>query len=427
MNQQSLFILDGYSVIYRSYFAFIRNPLRNSRGQNTSAVFGFLRTLQQLFSRYNPGYFAVALDSIGPTFRHEQYPPYKQTRDKTPDDLIRQIPVIESLLDALGVPQIRVEGYEADDVMASYAEMAREADMTCYVVSGDKDLLQLVGGSVTVLKPDKGGLVEMNGDTVLESWGVKPDQILDYLSLVGDSSDNVPGVKGVGAKTAASLLTQFSTLDGIYANLEQVGSVSQRKKLTEGKDSAVLSRDLIRLVRDIQLPLSIEELKVNGLDFASAAPILAQEDIKQPDVDMVSNDRMAGKTGNVPTAEKVKEITRKEEDVFRPEDSRQGEYELVQNVEAAKAWLDGARKAGRFAFDTETDSLDEMTARLVGFSLSYEEGRGCYFPLLGPDGEVLPASELMPLLKQLLEDANVFCILQNAKFDYKVLVRHGIS
>lgn len=162
MNQDSLFILDGYSVIYRSYFAFIRNPLRNSRGQNTSAVFGFARTIMQLFQRYEPGYFAVALDSIGPTFRHDRYPPYKQTRDKTPDDLTAQIPIIEELLEALGVPQIRVEGYEADDVMATCAAVARQRDMSCYVVSGDKDLLQLVEGSVRILKPDKSGLQEMD-------------------------------------------------------------------------------------------------------------------------------------------------------------------------------------------------------------------------------------------------------------------------
>ncbi|AFG38741.1 DNA polymerase I [Spirochaeta africana] len=452
MNQDSLFILDGYSVIYRSYFAFIRNPLRNSRGQNTSAVFGFARTIMQLFQRYEPGYFAVALDSIGPTFRHDRYPPYKQTRDKTPDDLTAQIPIIEELLEALGVPQIRVEGYEADDVMATCAAVARQRDMSCYVVSGDKDLLQLVEGSVRILKPDKSGLQEMDRAGVFDAWGVYPEQILDYLSLVGDSSDNIPGVKGIGAKTAVALLERFTTLDGIYQHLDQVTSKSQQTKLADGRENAYLSRDLIRLVEDVQLPLELEELRTERLNLSRAVPILLREDIQSlaremgwsetadtgavahpSHADGLVSDRAADATapsapglqGELPLEEVHGPSGEPPQGHVAPDNSP-GSYTLVTDMASLEEWIERARKAGVCAIDTETDSLDEMSARLVGFSLSFAAGSGCYCPLSGPNGEVLPQQEALQLLASLTGDTGVVLVLQNAKYDIKVLQNHGV-
>ena len=208
----TLYVLDGYSVIYRSYFAFIRNPLRNPRGENSSAVFGFFRTLVSLFRDYQPHHFVVVMDSIAPTFRHEKYEEYKANREKTPDDLHAQIPVIEEILSALGIPMLRVERYEADDVMATLARICRTDGRACRVISGDKDLLQLVEEPVRVLRPGKNGIEELDRDGVYRDWSVWPEQILDYLSLIGDSSDNVPGVKGIGAKTAAELLNTYGTL-----------------------------------------------------------------------------------------------------------------------------------------------------------------------------------------------------------------------
>ncbi|GAB6089269.1 DNA polymerase I [Spirochaeta dissipatitropha] len=432
MNQESLFILDGYSVIYRSYFAFIRSPLRNSRGENTSALFGFARTILQLFQRYSPGYFAVALDSIGPTFRHEQYPPYKQTRDKTPDDLISQIPLIESFLDALGVPQIRVEGYEADDIMASYARLARDCGMNCYVVSGDKDLLQLVAGSVKILKPEKGGLTEMGREEVRDAWGVKPEQILDYLSLVGDSADNIPGVKGIGAKTAAALLADYQDMDDIYANIEKISSKSQRSKLAEDRENAYMSRELVRLVEDMELPLSLEELHVPELRFAAAAGILEDAEVGSIAAELRNRAAAAGNsaTGNpvsgesAPVTPAVSETT---EAAQTPgSQQQQGDYILVDNIKKLEEQVQAARKAGVCAFDTETDSLDDMTANLVGFSMSSEPGSGCYCPLKGPDGPVLALDAVVETLQPLFDDDSICLVFQNAKYDYKVLQRHGL-
>jgi len=237
----TLYLLDGYSVIYRSYFAFIRSPLRNPQGQNASAVFGFFRTVFSIFQEYQPHYFAVALDSRGPTFRHEQYPLYKANREKAPDDLHQQVPVIEEILERMAIPAIRVNGFEADDIMATLARRCADEGRPCRVITGDKDLLQLVGRGVTVLKPGKGRLETMDHAAVETEWGVAPDQILDYLSLTGDSADNVPGVKGIGAKTAAELLQKYRTLEGIYENLDGVSGTSKRTKLEEGHQNALLS------------------------------------------------------------------------------------------------------------------------------------------------------------------------------------------
>ncbi|MFP4408366.1 MAG: 5'-3' exonuclease H3TH domain-containing protein, partial [Spirochaetaceae bacterium] len=450
--KEPLYLLDGYSVIYRSYFAFIRNPLRNGRGENTSAIFGFLRTLLSILKEYDPKRFAVVLDSIEETFRHTQYEAYKATRDKTPDDLHAQIPRIEAILEALKVPKIRSEGYEADDVMATFARRCREEGRACYVISGDKDLLQLVDGPVRILKPtQKAGLEELDREGVYHEWGVYPEQILDYLSLVGDSSDNVPGVRGIGAKTAAKLLNDFGTLDKIYENLDALSSKSQREKLEEGRESAYMSKELITLAYDAPLSLSIDELELSNLEVEAAVPLLQQENM-QSVIDELREalggepaSRSDGEPGSEghPTQPAARGVSGAEpaargvsgaepvpgyEPLRTPERLLgKGSYETVTSMDRARELLREAREAGRFAFDSETDALSEMVARPVGFSISWEAKSGFYFPLVGPEGPVLPREEIRPLLKELLEDPRCELVGQNLKYDYKVFSRWGIE
>ena len=285
MNEP-LYLLDGYSVIYRSYFAFFRNPLRNPRGENSAAVFGFVRTLFSLFSQYKPEHFAVVMDSSVPTFRHEMYPEYKANRDATPDDLHAQIPVIEEILGALGVPTVRVDRYEADDVMATLAEACRKAGRACRVISGDKDLLQLVGPEVHVLRPGKNGIDELDREAVYRDWSVWPEQILDYLSLIGDAADNVPGVKGIGPKTAVTLLSRFGSLEGIYEDLSRVERKSQREKLAAGEEHAWLSRRLIQLALDAPEPYGIDGYRVGELNYRAAAPLLLAQGMRRQVVEV---------------------------------------------------------------------------------------------------------------------------------------------
>ena len=487
----ALYLLDGYSLVYRSYFAFIRNPLFNPQGKNASAIFGFFRSLFLLLEDRQPSHFAVVLDSRTPTFRHEKYEEYKATREKTPEDLKNEIPVIEEILEKLGVPSVRVDGYEADDVMATLALRARDAGRRCFVVTGDKDLLQLVDGPVRVLKPETGGgFTEMDHEAVAETWGVTPEQILDFLALVGDSSDNVPGVKGIGAKTAASLLSTYANLDEIYEHLDEIKSKSQREKLANGRESAFLSRDLVRLELDVPLDRGIDDLVLPELNREDAAPYFAAEGMRSlvkemvgaesvdlPDddpamqrarlcaaremeswldergatldpsgaVDSVARETprrngdggagSGGGGGGTGTADASAGGGGRAAPVERPAlvtltknpaDAAEGSYELVDSVEALDRWCAQARAAGAVAFDSETTSLDSMRAQPVGFSLATEPGAACYIALHGPEGPVLRAEDVRARLKPLLEDPEIRVIGQNLKYDYKVMARWGV-
>lgn len=454
----TLYLLDGYSVIYRSYFAFIRSPLRNSRGENSSAVFGFFRTLVSIFREHDPHRFAVVMDSISPTFRHERYPEYKATREKTPEDLHAQIPIIEEILSALGVPMIRVDRYEADDVMATLATRCREAGESCRVISGDKDLLQLVADPVRILKPSKNGLEEIDRDAVYREWGVWPEQILDYLSLVGDTSDNVPGVKGIGAKTAAQLLGTFGTLEELYNRLEEVKSNSQREKLSAGRESAWLSRELITLAIDAPLPDASDRFVVDDVDFAAAAPLFLEQGMRtllrdvglDPDA-FEPAERSSHDAGDTTGAAPPEDDAEQRDDAARnggaispglPPQERAaavldaqtrerlrgvGSYETVDTLDALDRWVETVRRTGTFAFDCETTALDPLDAVPVGFSISTEVGTGCYIVLDGPDGPVLDHDEVRQRLQPILTSPEIRLVGQNLKYDWVVLARWGIE
>ena len=474
--QDALYLLDGYSLIYRSYFAFIRRPMFNPKGKNSSAIFGFFRSLLLLLGDRKPTHFAVALDSTTPTFRHEKYPPYKATREKTPQDLRDEIPVIEEILKAFGIPTIRVNGYEADDVMATLALQSKAEGRACYIITSDKDLLQLVDVLVRVLKPESGGgFTEMDREGVIGAWGVKPEQILDYLSLVGDTSDNIPGVKGVGAKTAAALLSEHPTLDDIYANLDSIKSESQRKKLAEGRENAFLSQDLITLETAVPLDVGPNDLVLPPLNGAAAAPFFAAEGMKSIVKELVGSEdhgrdaldplvvlaekaalrQLSGSVDDRAVDDRTVDgatvgeaglplfapgavprnsippvtVSRPAHNTYvrDPDDAAAGEYDLVTDLEALDRWCERIKEAGLFAFDSETTGLDAMSAEPVGFSFSTERGNGCYVALHGPDGPVLPADEVRDRLKSVLENPEIAVIGQNLKYDYKVLKRWGVT
>ena len=321
MPDNTIFIVDGYNIIFRSYFAFLTRPLRNAQGENTSAIFGFFRTIAAIIREYHPNELCIALDSTVPTFRHQQYPQYKATRDSTPDDLKAQFPRIEDIITALHLPTVRVEEYEADDVIASLVRQYRgqgaqkmeemqaqqhrrefgdahapsdsrdyssdahipsnprgssgvhaepEGRAHCVIISSDKDLMQLIGDGVSMMKPAKQGFEHMGASEVMQQKGVQPSQIGDYLALLGDASDNIPGVSGIGQKGAAKLLGQYGTLDGIYAHLDDIGATAQARKLAAGKDAAMLSRKLVTLVDtlDIDVPADGYPVRIQMADAA---------------------------------------------------------------------------------------------------------------------------------------------------------------
>ncbi|MCL2206363.1 MAG: DNA polymerase I, partial [Treponema sp.] len=296
--------------MYRSYFAFLSRPLRNSSGKNVSALFGFARTLVSLLNSgapaadsdsqteaavmRKPARLAAIFDSRTPTFRHQMYSEYKATRQKTPEDLHEQVPLVEEVLNTLGVPILRVDGFEADDIIATLALKCQAEKRQCYILSSDKDLLQLVGNGTWELRPSKGGAhhagaadekglhYELVGPKEVKAeWGVNPEKVLDLLSLTGDSSDNVPGVKGVGEKTAVKLMARYGSLDEIYKNIAGIeGAIG--KKIAEGKESAYFSKSLIALRTDVPLPVkNVDELSIEKLDRSAAAKVLMREGIRQ--------------------------------------------------------------------------------------------------------------------------------------------------
>ncbi len=428
-----LYLLDGYSLIYRSYFAFIRRPLRNARGENSSAVFGFFRSLFSLLADRRPERFLVVLDSRTPTFRHQKYEEYKATRDKTPEDLTAQIPVIEQILEALGVPAERVDGYEADDLIATVAEQCRKRDQPCYIISGDKDLLQLVDGPVRVLRPETEGFKELDREGVHADWGVYPEQILDYLSLTGDSSDNVPGVKGIGAKTAVRLLEQYGTLDGIYEHIDEIQG-AQKTKLEAGRESAYLSRDLILLETSVPVSVPEKPLVLSQLNAEAATPLFLDQGMKSL-VEQLRTMTGGGSPSGGNDATPAESDANRDGSAAAPNGSagaaqsvaQAGEYRLVTDVAELAAWVARALDAGTVAFDTETDGLDSHVANPVGFSLCIEPGEACYCALRGPDGPVLEEKRTRELLRQLFSESAVKVVGQNLKYDYQVMRRWGVE
>ncbi len=433
--KKPLYLLDGYSLIYRSYFAFIKNPLRNPAGKNVSAVFGFFRSVFLFFKDRDPKYFGIVFDSRKPTFRHQMYKEYKLNREKAPDDLMSQIPVIEEILETLGLPPVRQDGFEADDIIATLAEKCRREDRECYILSGDKDLLQLVDGPVKVLKPEQGDFTLLGPKEIEEGWGVKPVQIVDYLSLIGDSSDNVPGVRGVGPKTASKLLGEYGSLDKLYERLEEAGTPSQRKKLKEGRDDAFLSRSLIVLKSDIPLEKDIEDYELKNLNADEAIPLFLREGMKSlvdemKNIPGVSVDRKAAKKAEAEA--KTEEIKTRTKDIpleiLGESGATAGSIcKVIESEDDLNTLVAEIKENGYFAFDCETDSLDEMAAVPVGFSVSTKPGTASYIPLLCPEQVRISPAAIKEKLRAILEDPSLGIIGQNLKYDYKVLYHWGIE
>ncbi|MBN1696932.1 MAG: DNA polymerase I [Spirochaetales bacterium] len=406
MEKEPVYLIDGYSLIYRAYYVHLRNPLRNPKGENTSSIFGFFRSLDKLMKLKKPQYIGVIMDSTTPTFRHDMYPEYKATRQKAPPDLHAQIPRIEKILEARGIACIRKDGYEADDIIATIAGLCSAEKRPCWILSKDKDLLQLVDESVKIINLEKGfeDLVEWGREEVFKNKGLYPEQIIDYLSLMGDTSDNIPGVRGIGEKSALKLLADWKTLDNIYAHLDDIAPESQRRKLAEGRESARMSRELIVLKRDVPF-YGIESLIRRPPDRMRVIELYREEDMKSFLSDL--DEENVPDTGLSATAP--------------------GTYRPVTTLGEIDSWIGAAKKAGVFSFDVETDNKDAMRARPIGISLAIEKGRACYIPIHAHNVQCPDEEDIKKRIASLLEDASLRLVGQNIKYDYKVMKRWGIE
>ncbi len=425
-NDKTVYILDSYGLIYRAYFALISHPLTNSRGENIGALSIFFRNLRALLAKYKPAYLAAAFDSRTPTFRHEMYAEYKATRQKTPDDLHAQVPWIEEVLNELKVPVLRVDGFEADDIIATVAKKCREENRPCRILSGDKDLLQLVDEQCKEMQPDKfnGGWTEEGIEEVKAKWGIPPEKILDYLSLVGDSADNVPGVNGVGDKTALKLLNEWGTLDGIYEHADEIkGALGE--KIRKDKDNAYFSKKLITLVDDVPVKIDFEDFSTSNLDYGAAAKKLNSHEAFSVAKSYATTQTETTDAGPLFTPE---------EKVLPQVKDNHGNYSAITDIQNLKKLIDEvlASKEKCVAFDTETDGLDSNAAKLVGFSLCKKTGEAVYVPvyfadLMFAEEDTVPKDECMRELSRLLDAEDFTLIMHNGKFDLEVLWANGYA
>jgi DNA polymerase-1 len=473
MPPPPLYLIDAYGLIYRSYFAFMTFPLKNNAGKNVSALFGFARTVISLLNdgapvlkengkpappgdylKETPKLLAAVFDSRTPTFRHNMYSEYKATRQKAPDDLHAQVPLVEEFLAALNIPCLRADGFEADDIIATLANKCREEKRQCYILSSDKDLLQLVGGGTFELRPAKSqknaagasaaatppastpGWEIIGPAEVKAEWGVPPEKMLDLLSLVGDSSDNVPGVKGIGEKTAVEYIKRYGSLDGIYENIAGLGG-SRGKKIAEGKESAYFSQSLIRLETNVPLPITdIDKLSAENLNKKAAAQVLFREGIRQSAKQLDPNISVVAMSGdfNAKADEQQSGITV----AYSADKSLFGDgvYKIVNDLPELKTLLDEAKKQKILALDFETDSLDAWNSRPIGVSLALKPKEAYYAPVAphgvqedgtAADADYLDPEKVRALLTPIFTDPKMTIVAHNAKYDYKVSRGWGIG
>lgn len=423
MTEPKLLLLDGMGIIFRAYYAFITRPLTNSRGENTSAIFGFFRILFMILKEQKPDHLIAAFDVSRDTFRRRLYPEYKAHREETPEDLKAQIPVIIRLCQLLGIQTLQMQDYEADDLLATLAEKGKK-DHQVYVLSGDKDLMQVVGKNVTAIRPQHGvsetAILDREGVKAL--FGVYPEQIPDYLAIVGDTSDNIPGVKGIGEKGAVELLGKYPTLEAVYEHLDEIGGAKQ-KKLIESRETAFLSLTLARAKNDLDIDEKMLDLPFSLESLAGKTEARELFQHYQLNALVQDLDKMASKAAETPAPGSL--FT--EEAPKAPVQGFTGNYRLILKTAELKEFIRKAEAAGTVSIDTETTSTAAYSAGLVGVSMSLEAGSGVFLPAEYPAGQEYTEQELIALLKPLLENPEVKKIGQNVKFEVEVFSARGIE
>ena len=402
---KKLFLVDGMAIAYRAYFAFIRNPLINSKGENTSAIFGFANTLIKLFRDHTPDYLAIVSDTSAPTFRHEMHAEYKATREKMPDDMASQLPRIRELAAAMRIPILELKGYEADDLIGTLALKAVTQEIEVTILTGDKDFMQLIRPGIQLLNPRRSGddYEPVGVDGVREKFGVAPDKVIDVLGLMGDASDNVPGVPGVGAKTATKLILEHGSLEEVLASAPDFKQKKLRENLIEFADQARLSKELVTIDTDSPVELDLEAMATAGFDEPAVVALFEDLEFNRL-LDQL------GIEGTVPPQEEV-----------------ETDYQLIDNLEQAKTLFAELREEGGFAFDLETTSLDPRRAQIVGISLSWAKGKAAYLPTGHAEGLNLDLDQTLTLFKPLLADPQIAKYGQNLKYDTSVLRRYDVD
>nr|WP_267507538.1 DNA polymerase I [Borreliella afzelii] len=420
---RELYLIDALNIIFRNYHVMKNYPLLNTRGENVNAFIGFFKTLFFIIKEKNPKHLIITFDSEIPTFRKQKYPNYKATRDAPPDDLIPQIGWIKEGLLKAKIPIFEIEGYEADDLLASFAKKAAKNNYLTYIISPDKDLLQTMSEHIKILKIENNSFVEMDNEYVIKKFGINSFQIKDYLAIVGDRSDNIPGIKGIGPKGAANLLREFKTLKGIYSNLELISKKHQEILIKE-KENAFLSYDLVSLEEDLKIP-EIENFSLKNFS-KELIPLFEKHSaislIKTYKKDILKQEEENVAQKSLFTQEPVADNL----DTLNTIDTENVKYHSITTKKELDNLIESLKKAKYISIDTETSSLDIYTARLIGISISFKEFEGYYIPIEAKGKIYIEKHYIIQKFNNLFE-SNPKIIGQNYKFDYKILKNNGFS
>ncbi|NPA37622.1 MAG: DNA polymerase I [Chlorobi bacterium] len=436
-NKKKLFLLDAYALIFRAYYAFIRNPRKTSKGLNTSAVFGFVNSLLEILEKEKPTHIAVAFDPPGPTFRHKMFPEYKAQREETPEDIRKAVPYIKKLLEAFNIPVIEVEGFEADDVIGTLSRIASEKGFETYMVTPDKDYAQLVSDNVFMFKPrSKGGGNEVWGvEEIKEKFGVeKPEQVIDILALWGDAADNIPGCPGVGEKRAKDLIAEYGSVDGIYENIDKLKG-KQKENMVNFRDQVDLSKKLVVIEKNIPEDFDPDAFRYEKPDLEKVMSLMDELEFRN------LKERVASLFGeNIPVQAKSGEpiqgdlfaqpdmprqqTTASTYSSFETIDSVKHSYFLIDNELSRVSLRADLSVQKQFCFDTETTSLNAMEAGLVGISFSWKEREAYYVPVPENRQEAL---RIIEEFKEVFSDSSIRKIGQNIKYDLLVLRNYGLE
>ena len=422
-----LFLLDAYALIYRAYYAFIKNPRINSKGLNTSAVMGFVNTLNEILTKEQPTHIGVAFDH-GKTFRDEAFPAYKAQREETPEDIKASVPIIKEIIQAMHIPVLQVDGFEADDVIGTLATKAGKAGITTYMLTPDKDYGQLVSDNVFMFRPRHGGGYETMGPKeVCEKYALSSTtQVIDLLALMGDSADNFPGCPGVGPKTAAKLIGEFGSIDNMLDNSSKIKG-KLREKVEAAVDDIRMSKFLATIRTDVPIELDLDSLKVEEPDTARLAEIFTELEFKSLLDKFVKKPQQQQKVVNQQldlfAENPTNYAVNAEFSSFESLKTTSHEYKLIETEEDARKLFDFFITKQILCLDTETTSINPIDAELVGLSFSVEEGKAFYVAV---PAEREKAERIVNIFKPLYESTEILKIGQNIKYDMEVLMNYGV-
>lgn len=427
---QTLYLLDAYALIYRAYYALIRSPRINSKGQNTSAVYGFVNTLNDVLTTEKPDFIGIAFDPAGGTFRHEVYPEYKAQREATPEDIKWAVPVIKDIIRAYNIPILETPGYEADDVIGTLALQGVKAGLEVHMVTPDKDYAQLVRPGIFMRRPGHGaaGMEKLGPTEVCEKYGINnTDQVIDLLGLMGDTADNVPGCPGVGEKTAVKLINQFGSIDNLLENTDQLKG-AMKKKVEENIEQIKFSKFLVTIKTDVPIQLDLDALRTTDANKDALRPIYENLEfrmfLKKMDGDVTEKQNNVNSWGALFDAQPSVMQEEEKEISFKTINDVPHSYKLIKTEEDAKLLCDKLLTFDTICLDTETTSIDAIRAKLVGLSFSVKKGEAWYVAV---PRETEAAQHMVQIFSSIYENDKILKVGQNLKYDLTVLANYGIQ